>query len=255
MNYGLYLSATGVLANTYRQDVIANNLANSETVGFKRHLATFQERPTESQSEGRPDLSDPMLDGIGGGFLVSPTRVDTTQGEMETTGNNLDAAIFGQGYFAVEDHGKTQLTRAGQFMLNRDGDLIMANASGQRVLDVDGQPIQLPGLIAARLEIGADGQITHEGQPVARLGLFDVPDPSKLMKKGGSLFDYPDLAKSLKPADAQLRSGAVERSNVDPTTELTQLMETQRALEANANMIRYQDTAMAKLVNEVGKIG
>ena len=61
MNYGLYLSATGVLANTYRQDVIANNLANSETVGFKRHLATFQQRPTESQSEGRPDLSDAML--------------------------------------------------------------------------------------------------------------------------------------------------------------------------------------------------
>src|SRR5256885_4918666 len=196
MNYGLYLSATGVLANTYRQDVIANNLANSETVGFKRHLATFQERPTESATEGRPDLSDPMLDHIGGGFLVSPTQVDTTQGEMETTGNNLDAAIFGQGYFAVDDHGKTQLTRAGQFMLNRDGDLIMTNGNGQRVRDVDGKPIQLPGLIAAKLEIGSDGQITHEGKPVARLGLFDVPDPSKLIKKGQSLFDYPDLAKS-----------------------------------------------------------
>ena len=111
MNYGLYLSATGVLANTYRQDVIANNLANAETVGFKRHLATFQQRPVESHFQGRPDLSDPTLDNIGGGFLVAPTQVDTSQGEFEPTGNNLDAAIFGNGFFAVQNKGKTQLTR------------------------------------------------------------------------------------------------------------------------------------------------
>jgi flagellar basal body rod protein FlgG len=254
MIYGLYLSATGVLANTYRQDVIANNLANSETVGFKRHFATFQQRPTESQVQGRPDLSDPMLDMIGGGFLQSPTQVDTSQGDVETTGNNLDAAIFGQGYFAVDNHGKTQLTRAGEFSLNAEGDLIMSNAQGQRVLDVDGQPIKLPGLLASKLQIGKDGQITHDGKAVARIGLFNVPDPSKLTKQGSALFDYPNLPRSLTASDADLRSGVVERSNVDPTTELTQLMECQRQLEANANMIRYQDTSLSKLVNEVGRI-
>ena len=158
MNYGLYLSATGVLANTYRQDVIANNLANSETVGFKRHLATFQQRPVESQAEGRPDLSDPTLDNIGGGFLVSPTQVDTSQGEFETTDNNLDAAIFGKGFFAVENKGKMQLTRAGSFLLNKDGELVLSNSEGQRVLDQDGQPIALPGLIASRLQIGKDAR-------------------------------------------------------------------------------------------------
>jgi flagellar basal-body rod protein FlgF len=255
MIYGLYLSATGVLASSYRQDVIANNLANSETIGFKRHLATFQQRPVESDASGRPDLSDPMLDDLGGGFLVSPTLVDTSQGEVESTGNNLDAAIFGQGYFAVDDRGKTQLTRAGQFMLNADGELIMANGTGQRVLDADRLPIKLPGLLASKLQIGKDGQITHEGRAVGRLGVFDVPDPSQLVKMGANLFDYPNLSKSLAPSQAELRSGFIERSNVDPSTELTQLMETQRQLEANANMIRYQDQSLAKLVNEVGKIG
>ncbi len=256
MIYGLYLSATGVLANTYRQDVIANNLANSETVGFKRHLANFQQRPPESQVQGRPDLSDPMLDQIGGGFLQSPTQLDTTQGEMETTGNNLDAAIFGDGYFAVSNKGKVQLTRAGEFSLNADGEMIMSNAQGQKVLDVDGQPIKLPGLIASRLQIGKDGQITNtdNGKAVARLGVFTVPEPSKLMKTGSGLLDYPNMPKKLKPSDAELRSGGVERSNVDPTIELTQLMECQRQLEANANMIRYQDSSLSKLVNEVGKI-
>lgn len=255
MIYGLYLSATGVMASSHRQDVIANNLANSETIGFKRHLATFQQRPVESQAQGRPDLSDPMLDNLGGGFLVSPTMTDTSQGEMETTGNNLDAAIFGKGFFAVDDKGKTQLTRAGQFMLNADGDLITSNGQGQRVLDVDRNPIKLPGLLASKLQIGKDGQITHDGKAVARLGIFDVPEPSRLIKQGGNLFDYPDLQKSLTPSEAELRSGTTERANVDPSTELTQLMETQRQLEANANMIRYQDQSLAKLVNEVGKIG
>jgi flagellar basal-body rod protein FlgF len=254
MNYGLYLSATGVLANTYRQDVIANNLANAETVGFKRHLATFQQRPVESHFQGRPDLSDPTLDNIGGGFLVAPTQVDTSQGEFDPTGNNLDAAIFGNGFFAVQNKGKTQLTRSGSFMLNSNGELILSNAEGQRVLDPGGQPIKLPGLIASSLEIGKDGRITHDGKVVAQLGVFDVPDQSKLVKQGASLFGYPDLPKSLKPSDSELRSEVVERSNVDPTTELTQLMECQRQLEANANMIRYQDQSLTRLVSDVGRI-
>src|SRR3954454_7131920 len=88
MIYGLYLSATGVMANAHRQDVIANNLANSETVGFKRDVTSFQERLTEAQAQRGP--TNPLLENIGGGLLVHPTAIDFTQGELETTGNNLD---------------------------------------------------------------------------------------------------------------------------------------------------------------------
>jgi flagellar basal-body rod protein FlgG len=254
--YGLYLSATGVQANSYRQDVIANNIANADTVGFKRHLAVFQERPTEAQAQGRSDLSDPMLENLGGGFLVSPTMLDTSQGEMETTGNNLDTAIFGKGYFAVDDNGQTKLTRDGEFMLDKDGNLILNNSQGNKVLNSEGKPIQLPGLLASNLQIDKSGQINYQGQPLAQLGVFDVPDQSQLVKQGGNLFDYPNLAKSIKPSESsELRSGFVERANVDPTSEMTQLMETQRQLEANANMIRYQDQSLTRLVNDVGKIG
>ncbi len=255
MIYGLYLSATGVLANSYRQDVIANNIANADTVGFKRHLAVFQSRPTEAQAEGQPNLSDPTMENIGGGFLVSPTMLDTSQGEMETTGNNLDTAIFGKGFFAVDDKGQTKLTRDGEFMLDKDGNLILNNSQGNKVLDADGKPIQLPGLLASNLQIDRNGQITYQGAPIAQIGLFDVPDSSKLVKQGGNLFDYPNLSKAIKPSDSELRSGFIERANVDPTSEMTQLMETQRQLEANANMIRYQDQSLTRLVNDVGKIG
>jgi flagellar basal-body rod protein FlgF len=258
MIYGLYLSATGVLTNSHRQDVIANNLANSETVGFKRNAAMFQQRLAESQ-EARlgPNASDPMLDGIGGGLLLSPTQVDLSQGDLENTGNNLDAAIFGKGFFAVQGaDGKTALTRDGQFMLNKDGQLILANSNGQRVLDPDGKPIELPGLLSGNLQIGSDGQITHQGRALARLGVFDVPEPSQLVKQGGALFSYPNLDKSMTAAaDMQVRSGFVERANVDPANEMTQLMECQRTLEANANMIKFQDQALGRLVNDVGKIG
>src|ERR1043165_5413396 len=122
MNYGLYLSATGVLTNSHRQDVIANNLANSETVGFKRNLALFQQRRTEADSQGAAGLSDqtdPLLEKIGGGLLLSPTYVDHSQGTLEQTGQNLDVAIHGDGFFAVQDGKQTRLTRDGRFLVDQ----------------------------------------------------------------------------------------------------------------------------------------
>src|SRR5581483_1135006 len=110
MIYGLYLSATGVMTSSYRQDVIANNLANSETVGFKRDLALFQERPTESQQNPiHGGWTNPDLENLGGGLLASPSAVDDKQGELEPTGNNLDVAILGRGYFAVDAGAKGQM--------------------------------------------------------------------------------------------------------------------------------------------------
>ncbi len=235
--------------------MIANNLANAETVGFKRDSAMFQQRLTAAQEMGRPDKTDPMEDNIGGGFFISPTQTDLTQGDLESTGNNLDAAIVGKGFFGVLNQGKTQLTRVGQFMLDKDGMLITANGEHQQVLDSDGQPIKLPGLLASKLIIGKDGQITHDGKAVARLGVFAIPDTSQLTKQGSSHFDYPTakLAQS-SDADYELRNEVVERANVDPANELTQLMECQRTLEANANMIRYQDHGIGHgVVNDVEK--
>src|SRR4051812_3979394 len=99
MIYGLYLSASGVLASSYRQDVIANNLANAETVGFKKDLATFSERAVEQQPSG---ASDPRWSNFTGGLWARNTNVDTTQGELESTGNSTDVAIEGRGYFMVQ---------------------------------------------------------------------------------------------------------------------------------------------------------
>jgi flagellar basal body rod protein FlgG len=88
---------------------------------------------------------------------------------------------------------------------------------------------------------------------VARIGLFSVPEPKKLRKMGGSLLD--NGRQKLQSGGGALRQGYLERSNVEPAVELTQLMDAQRQLEANANMIRFQDQMLSRLVNDVGKIG
>jgi flagellar basal body rod protein FlgG len=251
MLYGLYLSATGIVTSSHKQDVVANNLANSESTGFKRDVATFQQRLTEATVRGRRDLTNPLLEQLGGGILASPTLTDNRQGDLESTGNPLDVAIEGDGYFAVLDKGESRLTRNGQFAVDRQGRLILSNGVGQPVLDPAGRPVRIaPGQPAT---IGPDGAISQGGQEVGRVGLFDVADPRQLVKRGGTLLAHP--GQSLVPGAGALHSEYVERANVDPATELAELMETQRQLEANANMIRYQDQTLAKLVNEVGKIG
>jgi flagellar basal-body rod protein FlgG len=249
MIYGLYLSATGIAANSYKQDVIANNLANSETAGFKRDVASFRQRLTAAQ-EGRAagSWSDSILEGLGGGMFAMPSRIDFSPGSMQETGSPLDVAIGGEGFFAVRENGQTMLTRDGRFIVNRDGQLVLH--SGQPVLDAAGQPITL--LPGAPASIDADGEISQNGQPIARLALLDVEDRSALTKAGGSLLNPGD--SPLRPVPGHFRSGFVEQSNVDPATEMAEMMDAQRRLEANASMIQMQDATLARLVNDVGKI-
>ena len=250
--YGLYLSATGVLSNSYRQDVIANNLANAETVGFKKDLALFQKRLTEAQYRGLSarNHSNPLLEPLGGGHLPAPTFVDQSQGDLEQTENPLDLGIHGEGFFAVRSKDQTMLTRDGRFFVNPNG-YLARSANGEEVLDSNFQPIVLDR--NRPVVIDREGTITQNGEPVARLGVFSVQDTKTLTKRGEGLFDAPE-GRLLRPATGSVQPGFVERSNVDPTEELASLMDTQRHLEANANMIRYQDQMLARLVNDVAKI-
>ena len=251
MIYGLYLSASGVLTNSYRQDVIANNIANSETVGFKKDLTIFQQRSTAAQELHHGDETDPLLEPIGGGLLVARSVVDARPGDYQPTGNNMDVALDGSGFLAVSDGSTTRLTRNGELMLNRDGTLALSTNPNQAVLDDKQSPIVLDG--TQPITIAADGTIAQNGKIKARLGLFSAGDPSQLHKVGGTLWAIPDGA-TLATATPVVRTGFIERSNVDPALELTDLMDTQRQLEANANMMHIQDETLDKLVNDVGRI-
>ena len=254
MLYGLYLSATGVITNSYRQDVIANNLANSETTGFKRDVAMFQQRlPADQENPGKASWSDPMLDQIGGGTFAAPSQIDTGAGEVEPTGDPLDLSIQGPGFFNVDDNGKSRLTRNGSFAIDTNSNLVLNDDSHAKVLDAGGKPVVLNGNLRNVTVIAKDGTITQANAVVGKLGVFNVDDTSQLKKEGGTLFSVADTAQ-VKPSATPVQAGFLEKSNVEPATELTQLMDTQRQLEANANMIRYQDQTLSELVNTVGKV-
>lgn len=255
MIYGLWLSATGVQTSSHQVDVIANNLANAETSGFKRQLATFRERAPEAREDPAEAGGDRFFDGLGGGQLLSPSAFDVSQGTLEQTDNNLDCAVNGSGYFAVRDaKGNDRLTRNGNFLADREGNLVLATDPATRVLDDQREPIRFEADVASkRIEVGRDGTMRLGQQTLGKLGLFNVADESKLRPVGGTLMK-PPASMAIEPYAGQVEAGYLERSNVDPAVELTRLMEAQRTLEANANMIRYQDQTLGRLVNDIGKV-
>jgi len=238
-------------------DVISNNLANVNTAGFKKSKIEFQDllyqtyRPAGADQGGGNLLPTGLQ--VGHGSRVVATSKVFTTGEFSRTGEQLDVAIQGDGFFRVLQDGKTQLTRDGRFMVDRNGRLMLANTPGSLVTDQLGNPITVDP--KRRAAVSYDGQVTQDGKPVAMLGIVDVPAGPGLTKNGNNLLSYPSADKLVQSLGTTLRPGFVERANVDPATELAQLMDAQRQLEANANMIRYQDQTLGKLVNEVGKIG
>lgn len=251
MIYGLYLSATGVLANSYRQDVIANNLANAETVGFKRDLATFVERPNAADPSAQINGADPLAS-LSGGMWARPTHVDPAQGSLKDTGNSTDVAIEGKGYFLVQTPQGNRLTRNGQFLLNRDGNLVLANDANAKLLDNTGKPISVDS--RQRIDLSKQGQISQSGRNVAVIGVYDVAHSRQLAKQGANLLSYTgDLTPAATNSYA-LHQKFVEQSNVQPAVALTHLMDAERQLEANASMIQYQNETLGELVNSVEKI-
>ena len=143
MPYGMYISAEGAAAQAQRLEVIANNLANVDTPGFKQDVPTFQARFAEAIQKGQARSGDGSINDIGGGVKVMDVATDYSMGELKRTGNDLDLAINGKGFFHVKgDDGKQYLSRAGDFALDTQGKLVTQN--GHRpVLDQQGGEIQL----------------------------------------------------------------------------------------------------------------
>jgi flagellar basal-body rod protein FlgF len=264
VNYGLYLSASGVLTNMYRQDVLANNLANSQTVGFKRDVATFRQRLAEAQQgAANGAYRNPLLDQIGGGAWAGPQAIDFQPGALQNTGNPLDAALTDTNAFfvvGVKDPASGQvqdrLTRDGRFTKSADGRLVTV-AGGNAVLDVNGQPISLTN--GGPASINSHGEVNQNGQTVGHIQVASVKDLSALTKAGSNLFQLPAAVSGggalQTVTDPKLATGQVEGSGVDPIRELVDLMTTAKNLTYNANMIHYQDLMMDRAVNTLGHVG
>jgi flagellar basal-body rod protein FlgG len=254
MIYGLWLSTAGLQVNEYRQSVIANNIANADTAGFKRDLAVVRDRDVESKASpfGR-QYAHRVLDGLPGGSFARPTHTIFEPGALEETSRPLDLAIDGEGFFAVDAQGQTRYTRDGRFLRAGDGTLRMA-AGGHAVLDTSGMPITLdPQAPVSSIRITEEGRVFQEDQLVGQLAVKDFADKSLLRKTGGNLLA--NLGSAESEATGLVKSGAVEKSNVSAVQDMVHMIEATRAYQMNASLIQIQDEMLRRAVNDVGKVG
>jgi flagellar basal body rod protein FlgG len=260
MNYGLYLSASGVLSNTYRQDVYANNLANAQTVGFKVDVPSIKQRDPESIEDDLGYMvSKDMLDRLGGGVLAGTQWTAHDRAQFKQTDNPFDLALDEeQTYFAVQVPDKdgklnVELTRDGRFTRDSQGFLATVTG-GHKVLGEGDAPIQLPA--DGDVIVQNDGLILVNGEEVGRLQVTGVADASKLTKRGQNLFAMPEDVEGFRqlPSRVAIMQGYTEQSSVDPIKTLMQLTEATKTANGNANMIKYQDQLIDRAVNTLGRV-
>lgn len=247
MIYGLYHSAAGMLTNEYRQAVLANNLANADTVGFKPDLAVFAERVPAQTAGRRTGPSAPDLAGLSGGLWLGQTYTDHSEASKTRTDEPLDVAIDGPGFLTVTAGGRRLLTRDGRMTMDADGRLV-AVSDGAPILGRGGMPIHLnPHGARDTIQIDEDGRIQQDGQFVGELELVDLPDYRVLQKVGQGRFSAPEAA--LGPAAAFVKAGYTESSGVQPLPELVSMIEASRAYQMNAQMISLQDRTAGRLIS------
>lgn len=252
MSYGLQISASGVFAALYRQDVHANNLANLDTPGFKVDVPTTRPRAGVREEDGVWNLpSNRMLERLGAGSMLNANSISFAQGSLRTTGNSLDVGIEGDGFFAVKDGEHTRLTRDGRFTRDAQG-LLVSAAGGQQVLGEDGRPIQVP---SGTVTIDGNGTVRVNGQTTARLKFVDVADRGGLTKAGDGMFAVEDAAlRAAVPANGRIKQFAIEESSVDEVAAIMRMTSASRDVEANTSMIREHDRLLDRAINTLGRV-
>jgi flagellar basal-body rod protein FlgG len=233
---GMYASAAGMLTGLARQDLYAGNLANANTVGFRRSRCR-----TQAFAEALSTVSS-AGDLLRGGAGPVTTAPDLTEGAVRSTGNPYDLAINGQGFFAVQTPAGMRFTRDGQFHRSAAGQLV--DAHEDPVVGVNGA-INLPD---ARFEVDEIGQVKSGGAVIGRLLIADLPAAS-LRPEGGNL--YSSTAIVQRAATARVMQGSLEDSNVSAVQELGQMMSNSRFYEANAAALKQQDQTGEALVKMV----
>lgn len=247
MIYGLYHSAAGMMTNEYRQNVIANNLANADTVGFKQEVAVFAERQPETSAGRRYGPSAPDLAALSGGLWLGQTHTDHSAGTLTPTDSPQDVALDGPGFLVVEIDGHPQYTRDGRFTKTADG-YLRSVASGAAVLGPGGAPIVM-NPHGAQPTFDEDGRVLQDGLMVGQLAVVDFEDYRVLRKAGAGRFDAGDTETIASPA--RVRPQYLESSGVEPVKELVNMIATARAYQINAQMVSLQDQSVGQLIRTI----
>ena len=220
MNSGYYAACAGLRAQMQALELIANNVSNINTTGFRGQQAVFRSLLASTTGE----LSDPLNRAVNDFSILGGTRTDLSAGNLQKTGNPWDLAIEGNGFFAVQTNAGTLYTRNGNFQVSRDGHL--TTAAGDPVLGEQG-PVTLPG---GEVSISSDGTISVNGAVAGQLRLVEFLPGSALEAAGNSYYAAPENGVR-SAADSSVRQGMLESSNVNPVMAVVDLLTAQRRAE------------------------
>lgn len=268
MMRSLWTAASGMKSQQSMVDTISNNLSNVNTTGYKKERLEFKSLLYETIREGgsTEQGASPVNLQVGHGVQTAASVKAFTQGVFETTKNPLDFSVEGDGFFAVrDDNGNVRYSRNGAFKMsiNSDGNMMLANASGQAILSTDGEPIVFEeGVSSENLEVDGLGnfKIMRNGAPVdlgIRMQIVQFENVQGLKSKGGGLYETTTASGRalLESENANLESskvvqGGLEGSNVEAVEEMVKLIVAQRAYELSSKAIQTSDD-MLSLANQL----
>lgn len=241
-------ASAGMTAGLIMQDILANNVANVTTAGYKRDAAVLHGfQKTLAAELGRPAAGAAAA--AAGEVSVSQVATYFTDGPIRPTGNELDVAIVGKGFFVVEAGGGEAYTRAGNFTLDSQRQLV--TPAGYPVLG-QGGPIQLP---PGKVVFGEDGAVIVEGNEIDKLRIVTFQDESQLVKDGSGVFRGGPRARPQEGAEdvGTVHQGCLEQSNVSAVREMVDMIAAFRYYEANAKALQTADSLLDKAVNDIGR--
>lgn len=240
MDSGYYAAMTGLIARTQALDAAAANLANAQTPGYRAEREFFR-----SALLG-PDASDSQLGMTVNDYgLLGGDQLSMAQGAIQETGNPLDMAIVGQGFFQVETQGGLRFTRDGAFQRSQKGTLV--TSAGEPVLSAGEKSIAIP---PGDIAVGADGSISVAGGIVATVGVFEFPPGTRLAAEGANRYVAPASAKPHLVDHAAIRQGALEGANEDVIQGTMDLIMMQRQAEMMQKALTVFHTDFNKFAAE-----
>lgn len=247
MNNALYVGLSRQMTLKRQMDVIANNIANSDTVGFK--VESLMLREDVQQPSLKPGLQPAEKISFVHDAGVS---IDYNQGALKQTGGVYDLGLRGDGFFQVQTAGGNRLTRDGRFTLNAQSQLV--DVAGNLVLGSGGQPIRIDPTKTAP-SIAHDGTISQDGVIAGKIGVFKVADRTLLDKNEGGMFD-PTASGQAPTIDAgtSVQQGMIENSNVDAIQQMTRMIAVSRAYEQVSNMMDQTSNTSDESIQRLGRV-
>ena len=237
MDNAIYAALTRQSGLMREMQVVANNLANMATTGFRREGVVFSEYV--KSLDGAPSLSMAR---------ASARAIDLSPGDLTQTGGTYDFAIQGEGFFLIETPEGERLSRAGHFTPGPEGELL--NPDGFRLLDQGGAPVVVPPG-ARNVMLARDGTLSADGLPVARIGLWQPADPTSLRHVAGTLFSA-DAPEPMEDGGTILQ-GHLEGANTDPIAEVARMIEVQRAYEMGQQLLDREDQRIRNVLQTLGR--